>query len=201
MMSIVNFISLNRPVGRTRDLILWVGILSCRLQLLVYVQRSRLPFLSISSCSRLVRLCLACRPPRPLLQNVRFPLRQQRRLPLVDAIQPVPKAPADGRKDGESEPRLPRHEWAHLDAQLPGAGRKAWDALARHPGVVRRAQSQSWQLARPGAHQPTEARPEEDSADHGVGSWDDAGNRSVGRFAVERRRQVGAALNSSPESC
>ena len=66
------------------------------------------------------------RPPGALLHDGRLALLQDGRLPLVDSLEPVAEAGADGGEDGVAHDRLAGEEGTHLEAELPEAGRGAF---------------------------------------------------------------------------
>lgn len=74
-------------------------------------------FLSSSSL-----LSLARRLAGPLLQNRLFSVGEHGVLPLVDALQPVPEAPADAGEHGPGPERAAVEERPHLEAELPESG-------------------------------------------------------------------------------
>lgn len=76
---------------------------------------------SSSSCRPRSLLSVPSRLPRPLLQQRLLSIRQDRRLPVVDALQPVAEAGTARGVDGVDPEGALVEEGAHLDADLPEA--------------------------------------------------------------------------------
>jgi hypothetical protein len=72
------------------------------------------------------RLRVPQRLPRPLLQEALLPRLDGVRLPLLNALEPVPEETTAGHVDGVNPERLLVEEGPHLDTHLPPAGDEAW---------------------------------------------------------------------------